>query len=55
MITTFRKYILIGAGDNQLCAGQRSGCEAAVHALRAIFDENDCDAILLVDADNAFY
>ena len=38
----------------QLCAGQRAGCEAAIHALSSIFSEDDCDAILLVDADNTF-
>ena len=53
-MTTFRRNILESAGDLQLCAGQRAGCEAAVHSLSAIFKENDSDAILLVDADNAF-
>ncbi len=37
----------------QLCAGQESGCEAAVHAMKKIFDENDTEAILLVDAFNS--
>ena len=38
----------------QLCAGQRAGCEAAAHALSSMFSEDNSDAILLVDADNAF-
>ena len=38
----------------QLSLGQRAACEAAVHALSSMFSENDSDAILLVDADNAF-
>ena len=41
------------AGNIQLCAGQASGCEAAVHAIDDIFDEQSTDALLLVDADNA--
>ena len=39
----------------QLCLGQRVACEAAVHALSSMFSEYDSDAILLVDADNAFH
>lgn len=42
------------AGSLQLCAGQPSGCEAAVHALRQIFDDANTQAALLVDASNAF-
>ena len=49
-----KQQIMDSAGDLQLCAGQRGGCEAAVHAINSIYNEEDCDAILLVDADNAF-
>ena len=42
------------AGSFQLCAGQPSGCEAAIHALRHIFDDVTTQATLLVDASNAF-
>ena len=42
------------AGSLQLCAGQPSGCEAAIHALRHIFDDTSTQAALLVDASNAF-
>ena len=42
------------AGNLQLCAGQAGGCEAAVHAMSDIFDEEATDALLLVDADNTF-
>ena len=38
----------------QLCAGQQAGCEAAVHAMNEIFHEEATDAIILVDASNAF-
>ena len=41
-------------GDLQLCAGQKSGCEAAVHSMANIFNDEDTDAVLLVDATNAF-
>ena len=42
------------AGSLQLCAGQIAGIEAAVHAVREAFSNDDVDAVLLVDASNAF-
>ena len=38
----------------QTCSGLESGVEAAVHAMSNIFDKDDCEAVLLVDAENAF-
>lgn len=38
----------------QLCAGQQVGCEAAIHAMRHLFTEPNTEAVLLVDAANAF-
>ena len=38
----------------QLCAGQISGIEAAIHAMRSIYSSKDTEAVLLVDASNAF-
>ena len=52
--TTFRKNILESAGDLQLSARQRAGCEPAVYALCSMFSENDSNTILLVDTDNTF-
>ena len=46
--------ILEVAGTSQLCAGQGGGCEAAVHAVCHLFESPDCEAILFVDASNAF-
>ena len=34
--------------------GQKAGGEAAVHAMKDIFDAESSDAIILVDAENAF-
>ena len=42
------------AGSLQLCAGQKAGCEAAAHAMREIYEEAETDAVLFVDASNAF-
>ena len=41
------------AGSLQVCAGHDGGCEAAVHTMRMIFDD-DAECLLLVDATNAF-
>ena len=39
------------AGASQLCARQKAGGEAAVHAMQKVFLE---DAVLEIDATNAF-
>ena len=54
VMKVFRPNIQKAAGSLQVCAGQSGWCEAAVHAMRDIFEEDDCDAVLLVDAANAF-
>ena len=41
-------------GCQQLCGGQIAGIEAAVHATKMEFESQDCEAVLLVDAANAF-
>ena len=41
-------------GCQQMCGGQISGIEAAVHAARQAFDSEECEAALLIDATNAF-
>ena len=41
-------------GNLQVCAGQRAGGEAAIHAMREIYNQPDCEGVLLVDATNAF-
>ena len=41
-------------GPLQLCAGHEAGCEAAIHALREIFSSSATEAVILVDASNAF-
>ena len=46
--------IMDAAGSPQLCAGQISGCEMAVHSVREDFQEESAEVALLVDASNAF-
>ena len=42
------------AGSIQLCAGQCAGAEAVIHAMRESFAKDNTEAVLLVDASNAF-
>lgn len=49
-----KQDIMEAAGPLQLCAGQRSGIESAIHAMRTIFNQDDSQGLLLVDASNAF-
>ena len=38
----------------QTCAGHGAGAEAAIHSMREIFQQESTDAVLLIDAKNAF-
>ena len=42
--------VLQAAGSLQLCAGQPTGCETAVHAVGSIFSDANTEGILLADA-----
>ena len=42
------------SGNLQMCAGKPAGAEAAIHALKDIFDKEDAEAVIMVDATNAF-
>ncbi len=46
--------VLQSVGSLQVCAGQEAGSEAAVHAIRQIFVNEETEAVLLIDAANAF-
>ena len=38
----------------QVCAGLEGGAEAAIHAVHDIFKDRTTEAVLLIDAENAF-
>ena len=54
ILVVIRGDIQDAAGSMQLCAGQPAGTEAAIHAMRESFHNVDTEAVLLVDATNAF-
>ena len=49
-----KRDIIEASGSLQVCAGLKSGAEAAIHAMHGVFDADDTDAVLLIDASNAF-
>ena len=49
-----KEEILEASGLLPLCAGHRRGIEASIHAVNNIFEADDTDAVLLIDATNAF-
>lgn len=42
------------ASPLQLCPGQEAGSEATIHSMHSVFEANETEAIVLVDAENAF-
>ena len=54
ILAVIKPDIQEAAGSVQLCAGQIAGVESAVHAVRDCFSQEGTEAVLLVDASNAF-
>ena len=54
IVSFLKDDIRTSAGPLQLCCGHEAGCEAIIHSMRSMFEKNDTEAVLLVDADNAF-
>ena len=54
IVSVVRNDITSSVGSLQVCAGHEAGCEAAIHAMHTIFEDEKTEAVLLVDADNAF-
>ena len=46
--------VQIAAGSLQTCTGIESGIEAAIHAVSTTFGNDRCEAVMSVNADNAF-
>ena len=54
VMAVVKEDVQTSAGSLQVCAGQAGGCEAAIHGMRTVFEDEETDAILLIDAANAF-
>lgn len=54
-VTSILKRDLVNSTSPiQVCGGLQGGVEAAIHAVRRIYEDPDTEAVLLVDAENAF-
>ena len=49
-----RDDIIASVGSLQVCAGHEAGCQSLIHAKRTVYKEQSAEAILLVNASNAF-
>ena len=54
VVTHLRAEIVTSVGSLQVCALQETGCEYIIHAMQAIYEDETCEAVLLVEASNAF-
>ena len=49
-----KQDVIDASGSLQVCAGLKCGSEAAIHAMRKMFEADGNEAVLLIDASNAF-
>ena len=49
-----KKDVLQAAGSLQLCEGQVAGSEAAIHEMYDVFNDDNMEGILQIDAENTF-
>ena len=54
VMSILKKDVQIGVGNLQLCGGHAGGCEVGVHALVDMFNDDDTEGVIQVDASNAF-
>ena len=54
IIGVIKEDIIAAARPLQACSGLKAGIESAIHAMRKVFEDDDTEAILLVDSENAF-
>ena len=54
IVSVLKNDVIDCTGSLQVCAGQEAGIEAAVHALNSMYNDENNDAVLLVDTSNAF-
>ena len=54
LISVIKDDIIDAVGPLQTCSGLRGGIEAAIHAMRKSYSYEETEAIMLVDAENAF-
>ena len=54
VVGVIKEDIITAVGPLQTCSGLKADIESAIHAMRNVSEDDDTEAILLVDAENAF-
>ena len=54
IMAVVKEDVRITTGNLQVCAGKQAGGKTAIHAMRKIFGQNECEMVMLVDVKNAF-
>ena len=54
VVSSTRNDIIVSVGSLQVCAGHEAGCEALIHTMNIFFQDEQTEAVLPVDAANAF-
>ena len=54
VMAVVKEDVIAGGSRVQMCSGQKGGSEAAIHAMRSVFESETAEAVILVDAANAF-
>ena len=49
-----KKDVQVSVGNLQLCGGHVGGCEVGVHAVVDMFNDDDTEGVIQIDASNAF-
>ena len=53
-MNVMKNNLQVGVGKLQLCGRHLAGCEVGVHALVDLFDDDETEGVVQVDASNAF-
>ena len=54
IVSVLKDDVIKCTGTFQVCAGQEAGIEAAIYSMNMMYEDENTDVILLVDAINAF-
>ena len=54
ILSVVKQDVVAATGPLQLAGGLDGGCEAAVHGMNALFEKEETEALMFVDAENSF-
>ena len=54
IVHAFKDTIKEATRNLQTCAGFEAGAEAAIHAMKELYEEENSEAVIMIDASNAF-